>query len=200
MAQRGSYAKGVAKREEILSTALDVIASEGYGGASVKVLAEAVGLSQAGLLHYFGSKDELFTEILRKRDEVDMATYRDGDDTDLLRVFLQVIRHNAEVPGLVELYSRLSVEASDPTHPAHRFFADRRANLHTMFDDVIREGQRTGRYPATLSTESLGLLLTATADGLQTLWLQDPSIDMAAEMERLFLALGIDIHERSPLS
>ena len=30
------------------------------------------GLSQAGLLHYFDSKEELFTEILRKRDEVDM--------------------------------------------------------------------------------------------------------------------------------
>ena len=57
MAQRGSYAKGVAKREEILERALDVIATEGYDGASVKRIAEAVGLSQAGLLHYFDSKE-----------------------------------------------------------------------------------------------------------------------------------------------
>ena len=69
--RRGSYAKGVAKREEILTRALDVIAREGYRGASIKELADAVGLSQAGLLHYFGSKEELFTEILRKRDELD---------------------------------------------------------------------------------------------------------------------------------
>ena len=41
MAQRGSYAKGVAKREEILERALDVIATEGYDGASVKRIAEA---------------------------------------------------------------------------------------------------------------------------------------------------------------
>ena len=75
MARRGSYAKGVAKREEILERALEVIAREGYRGASVKELAEAVGLSQAGLLHYFDSKEELFTEILRKRDEVDMPHY-----------------------------------------------------------------------------------------------------------------------------
>src|SRR6478736_6791304 len=73
--RRGSYAKGVAKREEILERALDVIAAEGYRGASVKVLADAVGLSQAGLLHYFDSKEELFTEILRKRDELDLAQY-----------------------------------------------------------------------------------------------------------------------------
>src|SRR5690606_19486752 len=68
---RGSYAKGVAKREEILTRALEVIAREGYRRASVKELAESVGLSQAGLLHYFGTKDELFVDILRKRDEVD---------------------------------------------------------------------------------------------------------------------------------
>ena len=58
MAQRGSYAKGVAKREEILERTLDVIATEGYDGASVKRIAEAVGLSQAGLLHYFDSKED----------------------------------------------------------------------------------------------------------------------------------------------
>src|SRR6187402_3711968 len=77
--RRGSYAKGVAKREEILERALEVIAREGYRGASVKELADAVGLSQAGLLHYFDSKEELFTEILRKRDEVDMTDY--GENT-----------------------------------------------------------------------------------------------------------------------
>ena len=73
MAQRGSYAKGVAKRTEILDTALDVVARNGFRGTSVKELADSVGLSQAGLLHYFDSKDELFTAILRRRDEVDNA-------------------------------------------------------------------------------------------------------------------------------
>jgi AcrR family transcriptional regulator len=74
MAQRGSYAKGIAKREEILTSALDVIARNGYRRTSVRELADAVGLSQAGLLHYFSSKEELFQEIVRKRDEVDLAS------------------------------------------------------------------------------------------------------------------------------
>ena len=197
MAQRGSYAKGVAKREEILTAALDVIAREGYRGASVKVLAEAVGLSQAGLLHYFDSKDELFTEILRKRDELDLATYRAGADEDPLRIFLQVMRHNAEVPGLVELYTRLAAEASDPEHPAHRFFIQRREVMTALFDDVIREGRRSGRYPDTVDPAAFGIVLTALADGLQTLWLRDPTIDMAGEIERLLTSLGFLTAERS---
>ena len=68
--RRGPYAKGKAKRAEILDVALEVIAREGYTGATVKELADAVGLSQNGLLHYFGSKDALFAEILRRRDEI----------------------------------------------------------------------------------------------------------------------------------
>ncbi|HEY5230670.1 MAG TPA: helix-turn-helix domain-containing protein, partial [Galbitalea sp.] len=60
MAGKGSYAKGVAKREEILRTALEVFARQGYRGTSLRELADAVNLSQAGLLHYFDSKEELF--------------------------------------------------------------------------------------------------------------------------------------------
>src|SRR6476659_5560006 len=111
MAVRGSYAKGIAKREEILTTALDVIARNGYRRTSVKELADAVGLSQAGLLHYFSSKEELFQEVLRKRDEVDEAVF-ELDDERPIDAFLGVIRHNRDVPGLVQLYARLSSEAT----------------------------------------------------------------------------------------
>ncbi|MHA7132681.1 TetR/AcrR family transcriptional regulator [Oerskovia turbata] len=197
MAQRGSYAKGIAKREEILATALDVIAREGYRGASVKELADAAGLSQAGLLHYFDSKDELFTAILRKRDELDLETYRAEADDDPIRIFLRVMRHNAEVPGLVELYTRLNAEASDHDHPAHQFFTERRTAMSALFADRFAEAKRTGRYPANLDAAALGLVLTAAADGLQTLWLQDPTIDMASELERLLMSLGVLSPERS---
>ena len=190
MAQRGSYAKGIVKREEILTKALDVIAREGYRGASVKELADAVGLSQTGLLHYFDSKDELFTEILRMRDKLDLETYREEAGVDPLRIFLRVMRHNAEVPGLVELYTRLAVEASDHNHPAHRFFIERRATMRTLFNELVEEGKSAGPYPSSMDTASFSVVLNAVADGLQMMWLQDPSIDMASEIERLLVSLG----------
>src|SRR6185437_7414343 len=130
MAKRGSYAKGVANREEILTSALDVIAREGFRGASVREIADAVGLSQAGLLHYFGSKEQLFVEILRKRDEIDAGQFETGEAADLTSMregYLRVIRHNSEVPGVVELFSRLAVEASDTAHPAHAYYLERSA-------------------------------------------------------------------------
>ncbi|MFH8251439.1 TetR/AcrR family transcriptional regulator [Microbacterium sp. B2969] len=193
MAQRGSYAKGVAKREEILERALEVIAREGYRGASVKELAEAVGLSQAGLLHYFDSKEELFTEILRKRDEVDSRQFGPmpevAEATHLRSGFVGIIRHNAEVPGLVQLFSRMAVDAADPQHPAHRYFLDRGDSLRETFVEALRELQRRGELTDVVDAGVLARIFQAVADGMQLQWMQDPSIDMAGTVSALFDAL-----------
>lgn len=192
--RRGSYAKGVAKREEILTRALEVIAREGYSGASVKELADAVGLSQAGLLHYFGSKEELFTEILRKRDEVDSAAFglaADGStaDDDIRAGYLAVIRHNAEVPGLVQLYARLSVDAADPQHPAHEFFVERGEALRRVFAEVVARRQQAGEITDRIAPEALARIFQAVADGLQVQFMLEPDVDMAATVAALFDAL-----------
>ena len=196
MAQRGAYAKGIAKREEILTTALEVIVREGFSGASVRQLADAVGLSQAGLLHYFASKDELFTEVLRKRDEVD-AVGMDAagpDPAALFDGFLALIRHNADVPGLVQLYVHLSAAATDPAHDGHEYFRERVAQIRSRFAPAIAELQASGDLPSSLEPEQLSRILIALADGLQEQWLMDPSIDMAGDIAALLQALGL----RSP--
>lgn len=193
--RRGSYAKGIAKREEILERALDVIAREGYRGASVKELADAVGLSQAGLLHYFDSKEELFTAILRKRDEVDSAGFGlyaadgTGPRGDLEEGFLGVIRHNAEVPGLVQLFARLSVDAADPDHVAHDFFVERGRTLREVFTDALAQRQAAGELTRRIDPEVLARIFQAVSDGLQVQWMLEPDIDMAAITEALFVAL-----------
>jgi len=185
MARRGSYAKGVAKREEILTAALDVIARNGYRRTSVRELADAVGLSQAGLLHYFSSKEELFQEILRKRDEVDAAAF-DIDVDQPIEAFFGVIRHNSEVPGLVQLYAQLSTEACDPEHPAHAFFVERYVQFRAMFGGMLRDEQAAGTIDPDLDVDRISNLFLAAADGLQTQWMLDPSIDMAEHVAYLW--------------
>jgi AcrR family transcriptional regulator len=185
MARRGSYAKGVAKREEILTAALDVIARNGYRRTSVRELADAVGLSQAGLLHYFSSKEELFQEILRKRDEVDASAFEGPRETPI-EGFFAVIRHNSEVPGLVQLYAQVSTEAGDPEHPAHEFFVERYRQFRAMFSQLIRDEQAAGRVDPDLDADRIANLFLAAADGLQTQWMLDPSIDMADHVAYLW--------------
>jgi AcrR family transcriptional regulator len=190
MADRGSYAKGVAKRDEILRTALDVIARNGYRHTSVRELADAVGLSQAGLLHYFASKEELFTEILRKRDEVDSRRLAVDSGDASIDGLIQVVQHNVLVPGLVQLYAQLSVEATDAAHPAHAYFLERNTLLRNSLAAAVRDAQRAGSLPADLEAESVATIFIALSDGLQVQWLLDPSADMAKQISYLWGLIG----------
>ena len=194
MANPGRYAKGVAKREEILVKALEVIGRTGPRAAYLTNIADAVGLTPAGLLHYFDSKEELFTEILRKRDEVDKAQYwpkaSDAEDLgQLRRGYVDIISHNAQVPGLVQLFTRLCADAPDPGHPAHRLFRERGERLRAYFADGIRRLQEAGEIDPALDPAMLARVLQAVADGLQLQWMIEPEVDMAAGVDALFALL-----------
>jgi len=184
MPRPARYAKGLAKREEILTTALDVIARTGYRGTSVKELATAVGLSQAGLLHYFSSKEELFAEILAKRDAVNEEASAERGES-VLEGLVAIVRHNADVPGLVQLYAQFSVEASDPGHPAHEVFVERYARVRAILAADIDARKAAGTVGPTIDAAVTAGVLIAAADGLQTQWLLDPEVDMAAHLSSL---------------
>ncbi|SFR62511.1 TetR/AcrR family transcriptional regulator [Microbacterium azadirachtae] len=186
MAKRGAYAKGVVKREEILEAALEIVGRRGYRNASVREIADAVGLSPAGLLHYFGTKEQLFVEILRARDRRDTAA---DDELEFFDAFLAIVRHNPEVPGLVQLYTQLQAEVADAEHPARAYFLDRTEQVHAAARAAIAAGQREGRIRADLDPEWIIRAGHALADGLQNAWMLDPTIDMAADVEQFFALL-----------
>ena len=158
----------------------------------MRQLAEAVGLSQAGLLHYFDSKEELFTSVLRKRDEVQSRAFTREQEPAGIDEFLALVRDNADVPGLVRLYVNVSAAASDPDHAGHDYFRARTAHIRSLFVPVLTEVKQRGRLPDDLDPQRLARILVAITDGLQVQWLMDPSIDMAADIAAVLHALGID--------
>jgi AcrR family transcriptional regulator len=182
MARRGSYAKGIAKREEILTTALELVAAQGFRRTSIKDIADAVGLTQAGLLHYFDSKDELWVEVLRRRDELDLA--HDWQTSDPAALLAAIVRHNTEVPGLVQMFVNLSAAAAtDPEHPAHEYFRERYERSRRDVSADFREMQADGRLRSDVDPDQLASVLLAVSDGMQIQWLYDPTRTMAEHVE-----------------
>jgi AcrR family transcriptional regulator len=194
-AARGPYAKGKAKRAEILDVALDVIDREGYASATVKELADAVGLSQNGLLHYFGSKDALFAEILRRRDEVTAvqidAEHQDFAD-DLVQRILLAVDDEATSPGFTQLSLRVTGEATEPGHVAHDFLHDRYENVRFVIRDAVTRLQTAGRLSPEIDPAVAASLVFAAWDGLRLQWMYDKSIDIRANLLYLLRALGIE--------
>lgn len=178
MAGIAASAKGKAKRDEALRAALEVFAEEGYQHTSLRTVAQRCGLSLAGLMHYFDSREAMLAEVLRARDADGRARFgRSGDGVAYL---LATVRHNSSVPGLVSLYVSLSAAAADRTHPAHDFFVERTARIRR---EIRATALELGRMPpAPLGVESATDLLLAVVDGVQLQWLADPGTDMEARV------------------
>ncbi|GAB2563634.1 TetR/AcrR family transcriptional regulator [Nocardia heshunensis] len=183
MVKRGPYGKGIERREQILEAALRTIAERGFLATSVAELAEAVGLSQSGLLHYFGSKEELFVAVLRKRDEVDMvAAGEPGPD-----LLVKIIRRNTQVPGLIELFTHMQAAAADPRHPAHAYMRAHYELGTAGFAQLLRAMQQAGTIPSGVDPEVMATAFMALADGLQSRWLIDPSLDMEFHLHQFWI-------------
>ncbi len=56
--------RGATAREEILDAAAELFCRHGYTGTSTRMIAEAVGIRQASMYHYFTTKDDILAALL----------------------------------------------------------------------------------------------------------------------------------------
>jgi len=173
-ARRGSYAKGVARRQEILDRSIEVFAERGSGRTSLRAIAREIGVTHAALSHYFGSLEELLVAVYEASS--DKGGEPVPDDASPMDMMIESARTNRDVPGLVQLYSSLVAAALEDDHPvAHAFASTRFANLRHELAERIRQQQRSGRMRADVDAVAVAALVIAASDGLQTQWLLDES-------------------------
>jgi len=65
-------------REALLQAAAEIFAERGYDGASVDEIAGTAGVSVGSIYSRFGSKRDLFRELMSEYMERDLARVRDG--------------------------------------------------------------------------------------------------------------------------
>ncbi|WP_329141833.1 TetR/AcrR family transcriptional regulator [Streptomyces sp. NBC_00670] len=181
-----SRARTEERRAEIVRAALEVIAERGYRGASMAAVAERVGLTQQGVLHYFPTKDALLVAVLKERDQWD-AVPGQRWRLDLLG---SLVEYNAMRPGVVQTFSALLGESVTEGHPARDFFTGRYEEVRASMASVLR-AEYGERLPGGLPPERVAPLLVAVMDGLQFQWLLDPeAVDMPVAFRDFVALLG----------
>lgn len=181
MEGRGGYAKGRERREAILRVAGDHFAAHGYRGASLAQIAQRAGITDAGLLHHFASKEHLLLEVIQQRDEHDVARVEasDPDPGAYLPTLLRLCEENAAAPGLVQLFTTMAAESVAPAHPGHAHFHSRYRRIRAHGAERLRAAQARGEIRADLDADRLSAQILAMFDGLQLQWLHDPEeVDM----------------------
>ncbi|GAA0943026.1 helix-turn-helix domain-containing protein [Actinocorallia libanotica] len=182
------------RREEILAAALEMLAEQGWRGTSLNAIADRVGLTRQGVLHYFPSKQALLTEILARRQDLNrehlLADHADKDWPDQLA---EVVAHDHDRPGLARAYSVLMAESLTAGHPAHAHFRDHYSDVRARMTEAFT--RRWGdRLPSGLSPAQAATALLALLDGMQQQWLldQDQADDHSDTMRAaLSVLLGI---------
>ncbi|MEI7033513.1 TetR/AcrR family transcriptional regulator [Streptomyces pratensis] len=171
-ARRG-YAKGRAKRTEILDQAMALFGEVGYRGASLRVIATRCGISHPGLLHHFPTKEALLLAVLQRRDDVDDAWLDPAvaQGVDHLRRLTGLAELNAARRGIVELFSVVAAEATSPDHPAHAYFENRYRTSVANTERAYRQARAAGELRDGIEPSDAAQQLIALMDGLQIQWL-----------------------------
>jgi AcrR family transcriptional regulator len=179
------------RRREIIEAATCEIAARGYYGMTVERVALACDLTVPGLLHHFPSKRDIFLAVLDHRDDVDLSAvgvasgHKRLDRKSSRAVLDELMRHNLGQREVLRLYSVFNAESLNGDHPAHAYFSDRLARARSAVATLVSKW-----HP---EPESFALQVLTFAQGMQLLWLRDPSIDIAGEWyrfaDRLFAPL-----------
>jgi AcrR family transcriptional regulator len=186
MAERGGYAPGRLRREEILRAASDMFAEHGYRGASLALIADRVGMSTPGLLHHFPTKEHLLIELLALRHEQDSERVRKLSTAHggrILDALLELAANNAKTPGLVRLFTVLAAESVDDGHPGHEWFVGRYRRTRGSVSEMLGDEQRRGLIREDVDTELTAAQILAMFDGIQLQWLLEPeAVDLVATL------------------
>ena len=172
------------KRTEILKAAIEIFGAKGSTNGTLADIAEQVGMTHAGVLHHFGSKQKLLLEVLAYRDESDVAGLAEKHIPDGPALFLHLVKTafaNELRPGIVQVYTVLSSESVTDDHPARGFFEHRYAKLRAEVSAAFGElcAQEGVTDTSMIARASASIL--AVMDGLQLQWLLDPSAVELAE-------------------
>lgn len=197
--RRGAYAKGRARREEILDRALDVFRERGAAGTSLRAIAQTLGVSHGALLHYFTSREQLLLAVYEHGELRRAAERAQQSFATPVEDIVDSATRNLQVPGRVQLYTTLlagsleqmgeeggedaggaapgaAAAADAPAGESRAYFTRRFERVRARFTQLIAQQQAEGTIRGDVPAEQIAALIVAASDGLQIQWLLDETV------------------------
>jgi AcrR family transcriptional regulator len=173
------------RREQILDAASSLFAESGYRGTSVAAVAERVGITDAGVLYHFKTKEDLLIAVLGHFDrDVEHGLAAAGlRGIDLITVARHWGAGMEAMPEISSLLIHLSAEHLSADSPARRFLQERYQRLLDRFTAAFAAAARAGDLLADLDPSWEAAALVAHLDGIRVQWfLLDRSFSMDHSM------------------
>lgn len=150
----GTAAARTERRAELLATAAEVFASQGYSATTVRKIADAAGILGGSLYYHFDSKESMADEILRTFLDEMWAGYerilaaglsaRDTLEAIVAQSFQSIDRHR---PAVV-LYQNESKHLA--TSERFHYLLDSQRRFEEMWLSLLDRGVKEGAFRADL--------------------------------------------------
>ena len=178
--------EGHSRRAEILEAAERIFVEHGYEGATIRKIADEVGLSSTALYMHFADKGEILLQICRDAFDMLLASVRELAALDappevrLRRMIEAYIDFGFAQPNAYRLiYLTRPLEARDGAQSAAQELG---GELFAAFEEVVRETVEAGRMSGDASTTAQAIW--ASGHGVVSLMITKPYFPWA-ERERL---------------
>ncbi len=171
---RGERKSTSERRQEIVRAAAKTFGTKGYQKGSLIAIADQVGMTHAGVLHHFGSKEQLLIAVLKYRDDEDLEILPERQMPQGMELFWHLMRTaiaNTQRQGLVQTYAAITGESVTDDHPARNFVINRFTGLRGLIENALRIvcGPDLPDDVCTYAATSI----IGVMDGVQLQWLLD---------------------------
>lgn len=175
------------RKAELLDAASRVFGHSGYQGSSLRAIAREAGISLAGLMHHYPTKEQLLAAVLDLHDQaLRAATLKDVSEMSLVDEMVAMVSSRVSDPEFLRLGVILQAESTDPHHPAHDHMVAMQVERSTALARRLASRVATGELRDGLDSAQSAQVMSAFLTGLYTRWLLDPRLD-AAQLTKAFV-------------
>lgn len=183
----------------ILEVAVDLFSEKGYNATSMSEVARRAGVSKANVFHHFGSKHELYLEVIREACRDSSEALHQGRDSGqtVVQQLSAFLHHHLDTLLRRDRVSRLVVrEVLDSTPEGGKELAEQ-----VFFDgftelvEIVREGQQQGEFRSDMDPALLAHMIIS----ISLFYFQSrnvlrhfPPVDFADEPKR-FVEMACDL-------
>jgi AcrR family transcriptional regulator len=169
------------------------VAERGIAGSTFDRVAREAGVSRGLLHYYFGSKERLLVEVVRRESEVrgeslDQAVAGAAGADELIDA---LVRSLEEILGegtraMVTFYELLTLGQRNSEIAAE--LAELARRTRTRLADALRAGREAGKFELRASPEDVASFLFALADGVTIRRMAEPDLDSRPLMDQAVAA------------
>jgi AcrR family transcriptional regulator len=177
-------------RQKIIDAAVDVFAEYGFHRFRIKEVAARVGLTEAGVLHHYASKEILLHAVLEYREQNSkqvIAHLEQLSGLEALSAFPEIAESIVTEPRRLQLYLLLEVEGLTPDSTTREFFVARNFANRVAVTKYIEDAQSRGQFRVDVDADFLAREAVAFMDGIGLQWLTEgKSFDLVAAYRSYF--------------